>query len=62
MDEALALIRSRPSNTAEPDPARMRPERVLRMVDLPAPFAPMSATTSPFATRNETPRTATMAP
>ena len=39
-----------------------RPEMVFRMVDLPAPFAPMSVTTSPSLTSKETPLTAWMLP
>ena len=35
---------------------------VFSVVDLPAPFAPMSVTISPFLMSNEMPRTALMAP
>src|SRR5436190_488659 len=41
---------------------RSRPEIVRRVVDLPAPFDPMSATSSPWLTRSETPCNARIAP
>ena len=60
--DGLAVVRSRPSNVAAPDSGRIRPESAFRMVDFPAPLAPMSATTSPAATRSEAPRTAFTGP
>src|SRR5436190_18562416 len=41
---------------------RSRPEIVRRVVLLPAPFEPMSATSSPWLTRSETPCSALIAP
>src|SRR6202022_4879974 len=38
------------------------PDSALRMVDLPAPLAPMRATIPPLPTPNEPPRTAWIAP
>ncbi len=44
----------RPSKTTSPEAGRRIPEMVRRMVDLPAPLAPMRATISPSLTRKET--------
>ncbi len=45
-----------------PESARRRPSKISSVVVLPAPLAPSSATTSPFATANETPSTAICLP
>ncbi len=45
---------SLPSNKTEPSVARCSPEIVRSSVDLPAPFAPMIAYTSPGKTRSDT--------
>ena len=41
---------------------RSRPEIVRSVVDLPAPFEPISATSSPVSTRSDTPWSARMLP
>ncbi len=51
-----------PESSIEPLSGLMRPAMVLRVVDLPAPFAPMSVTISPRSMSNEMPRTALIAP
>ena len=43
-----------PSNVTIPDFAGSRPLTVCRVVVLPAPFAPISATISPSLTSNDT--------
>ena len=43
-----------PQNEISPDAARLSPEIVLSSVVLPAPLAPMSATTSPSSTVSDT--------
>ena len=53
-----AVVRSRRSKRAVPALGRSNPDSVLRMVDLPAPLAPIRATISPLATPKETLRTA----
>src|SRR5207237_7104484 len=45
-----------PSSSIAPDVGRKRPAMHLSSVDLPAPFAPTSATISPGATESVTPR------
>jgi len=45
-----ALVRSSPLKRIEPERGLSRPEIVLRVVLLPAPFAPIKATISPFST------------
>src|SRR5438067_434392 len=45
-----------PSRATVPEVGRSRPAMHLSNVDLPAPFAPTSATSSPAETDNETPR------
>ena len=44
---------SSPMNLMEPVRERSKPERVFKVVDLPAPFAPISATISPSFTSKE---------
>ena len=51
-----------PSKVMEPVRGLSKPATVLSVVDLPAPFAPMSVTISPSFTSNETPLTAWMEP
>ena len=41
-----------PLKVTLPRRGRMRPERVFMRVDLPAPFGPRMATTSPASARN----------
>ena len=53
---------SSPMNSIEPVVDRSRPETVFSVVDLPAPLAPISATTSPSATSKETSLIAWIAP
>ena len=55
-------MRSSPMNLMEPERERSRPESVFRVVDFPAPLAPMSVTISPSLMSNEMPRTALIAP
>ena len=43
-----------PQNEISPEAARLSPEIVLRSVVLPAPLAPMSATTSLSSTDSDT--------
>ena len=45
-----------PSRCIQPSIGRMEPLIVFSAVDLPLPFAPSSATTSPRRTRKSTPR------
>ena len=54
--------RSLPINWTEPVREDSSPATVFRMVDLPAPLAPMRVTTSPSLTSKETPLMAWMAP
>ncbi len=54
-------IRS-PSNQISPRRGRSRPEIVLSVVDLPAPFAPMRVTISPASTDSVRPLRAWMLP
>src|SRR5258705_10940067 len=55
---AEAFVMSRPSNVTWPPSDRMSPEIVRSIVLLPAPFAPMSATSCPLRIVSETPFTA----
>ena len=45
-----------------PEEGRTTPESARKVVLFPAPFAPIRETISPFATVNETSRSAWMAP
>jgi hypothetical protein len=51
-----------PSKVTVPSRGDSKPVIVRSVVVLPAPFAPMSVTTSPFSTCIEMPRNASMAP
>ena len=51
-----------PSNEMPPLRGRSRPEIVRSVVDLPAPFAPMSATISPVSMCSESPLMAMIRP
>src|SRR3990172_575667 len=51
-----------PLNLTCPPRERSRPEMVRRVVDLPAPLAPIRVTISPSSTLNETPCKAWIAP
>ena len=62
MRSAGMCMRSSPMNVIEPVRERRRPERVLSVVDLPAPFAPIRATISPSFTSKEMPLIAWIAP
>src|SRR5262245_21828385 len=53
---------SRPSNTMRPAVGRSTPVRQLKNVDLPAPFGPMPARSSPRRTSTETSRSAASPP
>jgi len=53
---------SSPSKVTLPSRGSNNPVIVRSVVVLPAPFAPMSVTTSPFSTRIEMPRNASIAP
>ncbi len=55
---------TRPPGTAARGrrPARCTPDRILTRVDLPEPFSPMSAWTSPARSSSEQPRSATVGP
>jgi hypothetical protein len=53
---------SLPANATLPELAGVRPEIERSVVDLPAPFAPISVTTSPSSTVNETPFSASIEP
>ena len=48
-------VTSRPSKITRPPDGRTRPITVLSVVLLPTPFRPSRPTTSPRATRSETP-------
>ena len=52
----------RASNVIVPADGRRRPETVRRVVVLPAPFEPISATSSPWATVSEMPWRARIVP
>ena len=54
--------RGLPSKRIEPESAAFAPAIVLRRVDFPAPFAPITATISPAPTRSETPDRALIPP
>jgi hypothetical protein len=58
---ALVVI-SRPSKWIEPCRGRLSPLIARSVVDLPAPFAPISVTISPVPTRSDTPLSAWIAP
>ena len=62
MRSAGMCMMSESMNLMEPERERSRPERVLSVVDFPAPFAPMRATISPSFTSKETFLMAWMAP
>ncbi len=51
-----------PKNSMEPVRERSKPHTVFKMVDLPAPLAPIRVTTSPSFTSKDTPLMAWMAP
>ncbi len=51
-----------PWNVMDPSDGRLMPEIVRRVVDFPAPFPPMSVTSSPSSTRTEMPLTASIPP
>ena len=53
-----ARVMSSPHSWTRPSSARINPERTRRAVDLPAPFAPISATTWPSPTSKEMPLSA----
>ena len=52
----------RPSNVIAPRRGDTRPEMARIVVDLPAPFEPISVTISPSCTSSEMPFTAAMLP
>ena len=56
------MVMSWPLNLTKPFRGRSKPETVRSVVDLPAPFAPMSETISPSLTVNEMPCSAWIAP
>jgi hypothetical protein len=58
----LAPVKFSPSNIREPARGGTRPEIARSVVLLPAPFAPISATSWPALTSSETPRSAVMPP
>ncbi len=51
-----------PSNLIDPSRGGVRPEIERSVVDLPAPFEPISVTTSPSSTVTEIPLRASMLP
>jgi hypothetical protein len=53
---------SRPANRIDPSRGGVSPEIERRVVDLPAPFEPISVTISPSSTSSETPFRASMFP
>lgn len=57
-----AIAAGAPKTRISPELGRIRPESSLTVVDLPAPFSPSSAWTSPAATRIVAPPSATVAP
>ena len=59
---AGTVVISWPLKEIEPSRGRSMPESERRMVDFPAPLAPMRVTISPFSTLNETPCSAWIAP
>ena len=59
---AGTFARSSPIKVTEPVLLWSRPEMVFRVVDLPAPLAPMRVTVSPWCTSKETPLMAWMLP
>src|SRR6516162_546663 len=58
----LAKWHSSPSRRITPRSGRWTPPRMRISVDLPAPFSPMTAWISPYATSKSTPSSATVAP
>src|SRR5258706_11446413 len=62
MSRGLRPISSLPSSWIEPASARSWPLTILKVVDLPAPFGPISASSSPAATSKLTPSTARLPP
>ena len=59
---AGARVMSAPSKRIAPSETRLMPEIVRRVVVLPAPLEPISATSSPSATESDTPCRARMLP
>ena len=59
---AGTLVMSWPWNSIDPVLGLMIPEIVLRVVDFPAPFAPIKVTISPSSTSSEMPFIAWIAP
>jgi hypothetical protein len=57
-----SCVMSRPAKVMRPSRARGLPKIVIISVDLPAPFAPISATISPSATSMSTPLSAVICP
>ncbi len=55
-------VMSSPPNMIFPARAGVSPEMDRKVVDLPAPFEPISVTTSPASTVSETPFSASIAP
>ena len=62
MSCGMRRVSSSPLKRTEPALGRSMREMARRVVVLPAPFAPMSATTLPSGTSSETPRSASMTP
>ena len=57
-----SLVTSRPRTRTTPDEGRRRPHRILKVVDLPAPFGPTTPQMAPGATSNDSRSTATASP
>ena len=55
-------VMSSPANMIVPALAGVSPEMERKVVDLPAPFEPISVTTSPASTVSEMPFSASIAP
>ncbi len=51
-----------PSNSTRPADVLRMPDSIRSVVDLPAPLAPISVTTSPSSTWNEIPLSASIRP
>ena len=62
MSHGFIPVMSTPSNRTAPAVIGIRPETTRAIVDLPAPFAPSSATTRPSAIENDTPNSARNGP
>jgi hypothetical protein len=56
------LLMSRPPNRTRPADSGRSPEIVFKVVDLPAPLAPISVTISPSSTSTDTPLSAAILP